>query len=98
MRDPRDVILAPVISEKSYRLIEESNTYTFRVHKDANKTEIGQAVAAIFGVTVLNVNKLNRPGKRKRNRGEFSFGRQASRTHAMVKLSPGDSIPIFEGV
>jgi len=47
---------------------------------------------------VLNVNKLNRPGKRKRNRGEFSFGRQASRTHAMVKLSPGDTIPIFEGV
>lgn len=98
MRDPRDVILAPVISEKSYRLIEESNTYTFRVHKDANKTEIGQAVAAIFGVTVLKVNKLNRAGKRKRNRQSFSFGRQASRTHAMVKLAPSDSIPIFEGV
>lgn len=98
MRDPRDVILAPVISEKSYRLIEESNTYTFRVHKDANKTEIGQAVAAIFGVNVVNVNKLNRPGKRKRNRGAATFGRQANRTHAMVKLAPGDTIPIFEGV
>lgn len=98
MRDPRDVILAPVISEKSYRLIEESNTYTFRVHKNANKTEIGQAVEAIFGVTVLNVNKLNRPGKRKRNRGEFSFGHQPARTHAMVKLAPSDTIPIFEGV
>jgi len=98
MRDPRDVLLAPVISEKSYRLIEESNTYTFRVHPSANKTEIRQAVEAIFGVSVLGVNKLNRQGKRKRNRGSWTFGRQPKRAHAMVKLSPSDSIPIFEGV
>ncbi len=98
MRDPRNVILAPVVSEKSYDLIEMDNTYTFRVHKTANKTEIRQAVESIFGVTVVRVNTLNRSGKRKRNRHDYTWGRQRNRKHAMVTLARGDKIPIFEGV
>ncbi len=65
--DVRSVIIEPVVSEKSYDLIE-SNVYTFRVHPDANRTEIRQAVEEIFGVRVLKVNTLNRKGKRMRNR------------------------------
>ncbi len=97
MRDPRHVILAPVVSEKSYDLIERENTYTFRVDKRASKTEIRQAVESIFGVGVVRVNTLNRPGKRKRNRGTFTMGRQPHRKHAFVTLKPGATIPIFEG-
>lgn len=97
MKDPRDVILRPVISEKSYALIQESNTYTFLVHPDANKTEIGQAVASIFHVRVMQVNTLNRHGKRKRNRRLPTFGHKPARKRAMVKLALGESIPIFEG-
>ncbi len=97
MKDPRDVVLRPVISEKSYALIQDANTYTFLVHSDANKTEIGQAVAAIFNVHVVAVNTLNRAGKRKRNRRTGTFGRKPGRKRAMVKLASGDSIPIFEG-
>ncbi|MCE7884959.1 MAG: 50S ribosomal protein L23 [Actinobacteria bacterium ATB1] len=99
MKDPRDIVLAPVISEKSYRLIEESNTYTFRVHPQANKVHIRQAVEAIFtNVEVVKVNTVNRKGKRKKNRRDWSWGKQPDRKHAMVQLRPGDRIPIFEGV
>lgn len=99
MKDPRDIILAPVISEKSYRLIEESNTYTFRVHPSANKVHIRQAIEAIFtDVNVVNVNTVNRNGKRKRNRRSWTWGTQPDRKHAMVQLRRGDRIPIFEGV
>ncbi len=97
MRDPRDVILAPVVSEKSYDLIEQANTYTFRVDPRANKTEIRQAVETLFDVTVTRVNTVNRQGKRKRNRSDWTFGRQAHRKHAFVQLALGDNIPIFEG-
>jgi len=92
--DPRDVILAPVISEKSYGLIEE-NTYTFLVRPDANKTEIKIAVEQIFGVKVDNVNTANRQGKRKRTR--FGYGQRKATKRALVSLRAGDSIEIFGG-
>jgi large subunit ribosomal protein L23 len=66
MKDPRDVILAPVVSEKSYDLIEHNNTYTFVVSTRTNKGEIKDAVESIFGVRVLRVNTINRKGKEKR--------------------------------
>jgi large subunit ribosomal protein L23 len=90
---PRDVILAPVVSEKSYSLLD-NNAYTFHVHPDANKTEIRQAVEAIWGVKVVNVNTLTRKGKTKRFR--FTQGKRADTKRAVVKLAPGDKIEIFE--
>jgi large subunit ribosomal protein L23 len=92
-RDPRDVILAPVISEKSYSLLDE-NAYTFRVHPNANKTEIRRAVEQIWGVKVLNVNTINRKGKTKRFR--FVAGKRPDTKRAIVKLAEGDKIEIFE--
>jgi large subunit ribosomal protein L23 len=91
--DPRDVILAPVVSEKSYALLDD-NAYTFVVHPEANKTEIRQAVEQIWGVKVLSVNTLNRKGKTKRFR--FTEGRRADTKRAVVKLAEGDTIEIFE--
>jgi large subunit ribosomal protein L23 len=91
--DPRDVILAPVISEKSYSLIDD-NAYTFLVHPEANKTEIRQAVESIWDVRVEKVNTLNRKGKSKRFR--FTMGRRSDTKRAVVKLRAGDSIEIFE--
>jgi large subunit ribosomal protein L23 len=91
--DPRDVILAPVVSEKSYSLLDD-NAYTFVVHPDANKTEIRQAVETIWGVRVLSVNTLNRKGKLKRFR--FVEGRRPGSKRAIVKLAEGDKIEIFE--
>ena len=92
--DPRDVVLAPVISEKSYGLVDEG-TYTFIVAPDANKTEIKIAIEQIFGVTVLTVNTLNRDGKRKRTR--FGWGKRKDTKRAMVKLADGDRIDAFGG-
>ena len=91
--DPRDVILAPVVSEKSYSLLDD-NAYTFVVHPDANKTEIRQAVETIWGVKVLSVNTINRKGKLKRFR--FVEGRRPNTKRAIVKLAEGDKIEIFE--
>ncbi|HYP23720.1 MAG TPA: 50S ribosomal protein L23 [Actinomycetota bacterium] len=91
--DPRDVILEPVVSEKSYSLLDQ-NSYTFVVHPDANKTEIRQAVETIWGVRVLSVNTLNRKGKLKRFR--FVQGRRPNSKRAIVKLAEGDKIEIFE--
>jgi large subunit ribosomal protein L23 len=91
--DPRDVILAPVVSEKSYSLID-NNSYTFLVHPDANKTEIRQAVESIWEVKVVSVNTLNRKGKSKRFR--YTTGRRADTKRAVVKLAEGDKIEIFE--
>ncbi len=91
--DPRDVILAPVVSEKSYSLID-SNAYTFVVHPDASKTEIRQAVESIWGVRVTGVNTLNRKGKSKRFR--FTKGKRPDSKRAVVKLAEGDKIEIFE--
>ncbi|MEA2499466.1 MAG: large subunit ribosomal protein [Actinomycetota bacterium] len=91
--DPRDVILAPVVSEKSYSLLD-LNSYTFVVHPDANKTEIRQAVEKIWDVKVLSVNTVNRKGKRKRFRQ--TVGRRPDSKRAVVKLAEGDKIEIFE--
>ena len=95
MRDPRDVILKPVVSEKSYGLLDAA-AYTFVVHPDANKIEIRQAVEKIFDVRVTNVNTLNRKGKRKRQRKKPIFGKRADTKRAIVTLAEGDRIPLFE--
>jgi large subunit ribosomal protein L23 len=95
MQDPRDVIIEPIVSEKSYGLIEEG-VYTFRVHPGSSKPEIRDAVQSIFGVTVTNVNTLNRKGKRKRNRKTGGWGRRANTKRALVTLAEGDSIELFE--
>ena len=94
MKDARDVILAPVVSEKSYALLDEGR-YTFVVHPSANKTEIKQAVQTIFGVKVANVNTLNRKGKRKRF--GLTYGQRKNTKRAIVTLAEGESIDIFEG-
>jgi large subunit ribosomal protein L23 len=88
--DPRDILLAPVISEKSYGLMEEG-TYTFLVHPDSNKTQIKIAVEKVFGVTVTSVNTANRQGKRKRTR--FGYGKRKDTKRALVTIS-ADSKPI----
>lgn len=93
MKDPRDVILIPVISEKSYDLIERTNTYTFIVDRRAHKEEIGAAVEALFDVPVLNVNTLNRKGKRKRTRSVM--GKRKDTKRAMVTLPRGHTVAIF---
>ncbi|MGH8935460.1 MAG: 50S ribosomal protein L23 [Acidimicrobiia bacterium] len=93
MKDPRDIILAPVVSEKSYDQIEDLNTYTFLVDRRASKTEIKQAVQSIFDVEVLSVNTMSRIGKRKRT--GWVVGRRTHSKRALVKLAPGDSIDIF---
>jgi large subunit ribosomal protein L23 len=90
--DHRDVLLAPVISEKSYGLLD-ANKYTFEVHPDANKTQIKIAVEKVFSVKVTDVNTLNRPGKRKRTRG--GFGRRKAIKRAVVTLRDGDRIDVF---
>lgn len=93
MKDPRDVILAPVVSEKSYELIEKNNTYTFEVHTRAHKDEIRDAVQSVFGVRVLSVNTLNRKGKLKRT--GYVMGRRKNTKRALVKLAQDDSIDLF---
>src|SRR5690606_22997041 len=81
VKDPRDVIQSPVVSEKSYGLLDR-NVYTFLVHPSASKIEIRDAVQSIFGVKVTSVNTLNRPGKRKRNRRSLSYGKRADTKRA----------------
>lgn len=93
MKDARDVIVAPVVSEKSYGLLDEGR-YTFVVHPTANKTEVKQAVERIFGVKVRAVNTLNRKGKRKRF--GRTHGRRKDTKRAIVTLAPGEEIDIFE--
>ena len=88
--DPRDVLLAPVVSEKSYGLLDERQ-YTFVVAPDANKTQIKIAVEKVFGVKVTSVNTLNRPGKRKRSR--TGYGKRKDTKRAIVTLA-ADSKPI----
>ena len=95
MKDPRDIILAPVVSEKSYALIEQG-VYTFKVHPSASKPEIHDAVEAIWGVKVIKVNTLNRPGKTQRNRRSNKVGRRPDTKRALVTLEPGAEIPLFE--
>jgi large subunit ribosomal protein L23 len=95
MKDPRDVILEPIVSEKSYGLLER-HVYTFRVHPDASKPEIHDAVEKIFGVRVTKVNTLNRKGKRKRNRRTWTYGERPGSKRAIVTLAEGDEIDLFE--
>jgi large subunit ribosomal protein L23 len=95
VKDPRDVIIEPVVSEKSYNLLEE-NVYTFKVHPSASKPEIRDAVESIFGVRVLKVNTLNRKGKRKRNRRNFTYGTRPTVKRALITLAEGDSIELFD--
>ncbi len=95
MKDPRDVIVRPVVSEKSYGLLD-AGVYTFIVHPEANKTEIRQAIEAIFDVEVTKVNTLNRKGKRKRQRRRMTFGTRPNTKRAIVTLKAGDRIDLFE--
>jgi large subunit ribosomal protein L23 len=90
--NPRDVLVRPVVSEKSYGLLDEGK-YTFIVAPGANKTEIRLAVEAVFGVKVTNVNTVNRPGKRRRTR--FGWGQRPDTKRAIVTLAEGDRIDIF---
>jgi large subunit ribosomal protein L23 len=93
VKDPRDIIFRPVISEKTYGLLDE-NKYTFIVDPRSNKTQIKQAIENIFDVKVVSVNTLNRPGKKKR-RG-FIVGKRPDTKRAIVTLAPGDEIELFE--
>ena len=94
MKDPRDIILKPVVSEKSYALIERG-VYTFEVAPAASKPEIHDAIEAIWGVKVVSVNTMNRNGKRKRNRRNGSWAKRADTKRAIVTLAEGDRIEIF---
>ena len=89
------VVLTPVVSEKSYSGIAEGR-YTFKVHPSASKPEISDAIQAIFGVRVVKVNTLNRKGKRKRNRRTFTYGKRPDTKRAIVTLAPGERIDLFE--
>ncbi len=91
---PAEVLIAPVVSEKSYGQIAQ-NRYTFKVHKDAHKTQIRQAVEELFGVKVVEVNVVKVQPKPKR-RGT-TRGTRPGWKKAIVQLKPGDSIEIFEG-
>jgi large subunit ribosomal protein L23 len=93
-KNPRDIIIRPVVSEKSYAALD-ANVYTFVVAGDANKIEIRHAVEQIFGVKVTNVNTVNRKGKRKRNRRTGGWGSRPSTKRAIVSLAEGDRIEIF---
>jgi large subunit ribosomal protein L23 len=95
MTDHRDIIIEPIVSEKSYALIE-NNVYTFRVHPDASKPQIADAVREIFNVKVTKVNTLNRQGKRKRNRRTGTWGSRPDHKRAIVTLAEGDSIDLFK--
>jgi large subunit ribosomal protein L23 len=93
-KDHRDVLVAPVVSEKSYSLLDQ-NKYTFLVRTDSNKTEIKIAVEKVFNVTVTSVNTINRPGKRRRTR--FGWGSRPDTKRAIVSVAAGQRIDIFGG-
>ena len=92
--DPRDILIKPVVSEKSYGLLDD-NKYTFVVAPEANKTQIKIAVEQVFGVRVTAVNTLTRVGKRKRTRS--GYGKRADVKRAIVTVAEGDTIDIFGG-
>jgi len=93
--DPRDIIIRPIVSEKTYAMIEQ-NRYTFEVAKTANKTQIGQAIAEIFNVTVTDVNTMNVTGKPRRVR--YAKGKTRDWKKAVVTLKQGDTIDLFPTV
>ena len=92
--NPRDILVKPVISEKSYRLADDGK-YTFIVAPGSNKTEIRQAVEAVFRVKVTGVNTINRPGKRRRTRQ--GWGTRVATKRAIVSLAEGERIDVFGG-
>ena len=95
MKDPRDIIIKPVVSEKSYEAFD-GNVYTFVVAHDANKIEIRKAVEELFATKVATVRTINRKGKRKRNRTSGVWSSRATRKRAIVTLAAGEeSIDIF---
>ena len=94
MKNHRDILIAPVVSEKSYGLLDQ-NKYTFIVAPDANKTEIKIAVEKVFNVKVVSVNTLNREGKSLRTR--FGIGKRKDTKRAIVKVAAGQRIDIFGG-
>ncbi|MBA2507991.1 MAG: 50S ribosomal protein L23 [Nocardioidaceae bacterium] len=93
-KSPRDVLVAPVVSEKSYGLLDQ-NKYTFLVRPDANKTDIKIAVEQVFDVRVTAVNTVNRQGKRKRTR--VGWGKRPDTKRAIVSVAEGQRIDIFSG-
>ena len=95
MKDPRDIIIEPIVSEKSYALIDD-NVYTFRVHPEASKPEIHDAIQEIFNVKVVKVNTINRKGKKMRVRRSNRFGKRPDTKRAIVTLAAGDRIELFE--
>jgi large subunit ribosomal protein L23 len=95
MYDPRDIIIRPIISEKSYSMIEQ-NRYTFEVSKTSNKTQVAQAITEIFGVTVTNVNTMNVTGKPRRVR--HAKGKTRDWKKAVVTLKAGDTLDVFPTV
>jgi large subunit ribosomal protein L23 len=95
MTDPRSIIIRPVVSEKSYGLLDDG-VYTFVVDPRATKIEIAGAVESIFNVRVAKVNTLNRKGKRKRNRKSMTYGTRPDTKRAIVTLAPGGRIDLFE--
>jgi large subunit ribosomal protein L23 len=95
VRDPHNVLIRPVVSEKSYSLMDE-NVYVFVVDPSATKVDVRHAVEQAFGVKVDKVNTLNRKGKVKRNRRTNTVGHRADTKRAIVTLREGDSIDLFE--
>jgi large subunit ribosomal protein L23 len=95
MNSDRTVLIAPVISEKSYGLMDEG-AYVFVVDERASKVEIREAVEEAFSVRVRSVNTLNRKGKRKRNRRQATYGRRSDSKRAIVRLVGEDRIELFE--
>ncbi len=95
MSDPRSIIIRPVVSEKSYGLLD-NGVYTFVVDPRASKIEISDAIETIFNVQVTKVNTLNRKGKRKRNRKSQTFGKRPDTKRAIVTLAAGGRIDLFE--
>lgn len=93
MKNPRDIILGPIVSEKSYDLIEQRGTYTFEVDTRTNRSEVKIAIEQIFGVKVDRVNIINRKGKRKRT--GFKVGKRNDTKRALVTLAQGNEIDIF---
>ena len=101
MRDANDIILAPVVTEKTTEQMEVENVYTFIVSEDANKIEIGQAIERIWDVSVQDVRTMRYPGKARRSSmGRMSRnqgkGRRASFKKAVVKVAEGDQIELYE--
>ena len=92
-KNPRDILIAPVVSEKSYSLLDEGK-YTFLVDPRANKTEIKIAVEQVFGVKVLSVHTLTRQGKTRRTR--YGMGRRPNTKRAIISVAAGDRIDIFQ--